>query len=243
MQSGSTLLAHVVGAGKTWTMAAAAMEMRRLGLAKKPMFVVPNHLVEQWGAEFLKLYPQANLFIAGKEHFSSKNRRQAMARIAGGTFDAVIVSHRSFEFLPVSDALFNKFMDEQVGELEAAILEAKAEQGDNRRLVKELEKAKKRFVTKLKQRADRERKDDTITFEELGVDQIFVDEADLYKNLFYTTKMNRIAGLPNSESNRALDMYIKTRYVREINSGRGVVFATGTPISNTMAEIDRKSVV
>jgi N12 class adenine-specific DNA methylase len=237
VQSGSTLLGHVVGAGKTWSMAAASMEMRRLGLAKKPMFVVPNHLVEQWGAEFLKLYPQANLFIAGKEHFSSENRRQAMARIAGGTFDAVIVSHRSFEFLPVSDALFNKFMDEQVGELEAAILEAKAEQGDNRRLVKELEKAKKRFVTKLKQRADRERKDDTITFEELGVDQIFVDEADLYKNLFYTTKMNRIAGLPNSESNRAFDMYMKTRYLREITGGRGVVFATGTPISNTMAEM------
>jgi N12 class adenine-specific DNA methylase len=237
LQSGSTLLGHVVGAGKTWSMAAASMEMRRLGLAKKPMIVVPNHLVEQWGAEFLKLYPQAKLFIAGKEHFSSENRRQAMARIAGGTYDAVIVSHRSFEFLPVSDALFNKFMDEQVSELEAAILEAKAEQGDNRRLVKELEKAKKRFVTKLKQRADRERKDDTITFEELGVDQIFVDEADLYKNLFYTTKMNRIAGLPNSESNRAFDMFMKTRYLREITGGRGVVFATGTPISNTMAEM------
>ena len=160
-----------------------------------------------------------------------------MARIASGNYDAVIVSHRSFEFLPVSDELFNKFMDEQVSELEAAILEAKAEQGDNRRLVKELEKAKKRFVTKLKQRADRERKDDTITFEELGVDQIFVDEADLYKNLFYTTKMNRIAGLPNSESNRAFDMFMKTRYLREITGGRGVVFATGTPISNTMAEM------
>jgi N12 class adenine-specific DNA methylase len=237
VQSGSTLLAHVVGAGKTWSMAAGAMEMRRLGLAKKPMCVVPNHLVEQWGAEFLKLYPQAKLFVAGKEHFSAANRKEAMARIASGTYDAVIVSHRSFEFLPVSDALFNRFMDEQVGELEAAILEAKAEQGDNRRLVKELEKAKKRFVTKIKQRADRERKDDAITFEELGVDQIFVDEADLYKNLFYTTKMNRIAGLPNSESNRAFDMFIKTRYLREISGGRGVVFATGTPISNTMAEM------
>jgi len=241
VQSGSTLLAHVVGAGKTWTMAAAAMEMRRLGLAKKPMFVVPNHLVEQWGAEFLKLYPQARLFIAGREHFSTGNRQRAMARIASGSYDAVIVSHRSFEFLPVSDKLFRRFVEEQVEELEAAILEAKADQGgvngDNRRLVKELEKAKKRFVAKLKGRADREGKDTALTFEELGVDQIFVDEADLYKNLFYTTKMNRIAGLPNSESNRALDMYMKTRYVREINSGRGVVFATGTPISNTMAEM------
>ncbi len=237
VQSGSTLLAHVVGAGKTWTMAAAAMEMRRLGLAKKPMFVVPNHLVEQWGAEFLKLYPQACLFIAGREHFAAGNRQRAMARIASGNYDAVIVSHRSFEFLPVSDKLFKRFVEEQVEELEAAILEAKADRGDNPRLVKELEKAKKRFVAKLKERADREGKDNALTFEELGVDQIFVDEADLYKNLFYTTKMNRIAGLPNSESNRALDMYIKTRYVREINSGRGVVFATGTPISNTMAEM------
>jgi N12 class adenine-specific DNA methylase len=236
VQSGSTLLAHVVGAGKTWTMAAAAMEMRRLGLAKKPMFVVPNHLVEQWGAEFLKVYPQARLFIAGRDHFAAGNRQRAMARIASGTYDAVIVSHRSFEFLPVSDKLFKRFVEEQVEELEAAILEAKADRGDNR-LVKELEKAKKRFVAKLKDRADREGKDDTLTFEELGVDQIFVDEADLYKNLFYTTKMNRIAGLPNSESNRALDMYMKTRYVREISGGRGVVFATGTPISNTMAEM------
>lgn len=237
VQSGSTLLAHVVGAGKTWTMAAAAMEMRRLGLAKKPMFVVPNHLVEQWGAEFLKLYPQARLFIAGKEHFATGNRQRAMARIASGTYDAVIVSHRSFEFLPVADTLFKRFIDEQVDELEAAILEARAEAGDNRRIVKELEKAKKRFVAKLKERADRERKDSTLTFEELGVDQLFVDEADLYKNLFYSTKMNRIAGLPNSESNRAFDMFMKTRYVREISGGRGVVFATGTPISNTMAEM------
>jgi len=237
VQSGSTLLAHVVGAGKTWTMAAAAMEMRRLGLAKKPMFVVPNHLVEQWGAEFLKVYPQARLFVAGRDHFATGNRQRAMARIASGNYDAVIVSHRSFEMLPVSDKLFKRFVEEQVEELEAAILEAKAGKDDNGRLVKELEKAKKRFVAKLKARADREGKDNALTFEELGVDQVFVDEADLYKNLFYTTKMNRIAGLPNSESNRALDMYMKTRYVREINSGRGVVFATGTPISNTMAEM------
>jgi N12 class adenine-specific DNA methylase len=237
LQSGSTLLAHVVGAGKTWTMAASAMEMRRLGLAKKPMFVVPNHLVEQWGAEFLKLYPQARLFIAGRDHFSAGNRQRAMARIASGNYDAVIVSHRSFEFLPVSDKLFSRFMGDQAQQLEDAILEAKAESGDNRRIVKELEKAKKRLAAKLKQRADRERKDNTVTFEQLGVDQIFVDEADAYKNLFYTTKMNRIAGLPNSDSNRAFDMYMKTRYIRELTGGRGVVFATGTPISNTMAEM------
>jgi hypothetical protein len=200
------------------------------------MFVVPNHLVEQWGSEFLKVYPQARVFIAGRDHFATGNRQRAMARIASGNYDAVIVSHRSFEMLPVSDKVFKRFVEEQV-ELEAAILEAKAGKDDNGRLVKELEKAKKRFVAKLKARADREGKDNALTFEELGVDQVFVDEADLYKNLFYTTKMNRIAGLPNSESNRALDLYMKTRYVREINSGRGVVFATGTPISNTMAEM------
>jgi N12 class adenine-specific DNA methylase len=236
LQSGSTLLAHVVGAGKTWTMAASVMELRRMGLAKKPMLVVPNHLVEQWGSAFLQLYPQAKLFVATKDHFADGNRQRAMARIATGNYDAVIVSHRSFEFLPVSDALFNRFIDAQVQDLENAILEAKAQKGDDRRIVKELEKAKKRLVAKLKKRADRENKDDTLTFEELGVDQLFVDEADLYKNLFYTTKMTRIAGLPNSDSNRAFDMFMKTRYIRELTGGR-VVFATGTPISNTMAEM------
>jgi N12 class adenine-specific DNA methylase len=236
LQSGSTLLAHVVGAGKTWTMAAAVMELRRMGLAKKPMLVVPNHLVEQWGAAFLQLYPQAKLFVATKDHFTTGNRQRAMARIATGNYDAVIVSHRSFEFLPVSDKLFDRFMHEQVQQLENAILEVKSQNGDDRRIVKELEKAKKRLVAKLKKRADREQKDDTLTFEELGVDQIFVDEADLYKNLFYTTKMTRIAGLPNSDSNRAFDMFMKTRYIRDLTGGR-VVFATGTPISNTMAEM------
>jgi N12 class adenine-specific DNA methylase len=237
VQSPSTLLAHSVGAGKTWIMTAAAMEMRRLGLAKKPMIVVPNHLVEQWGAAFLQLYPHANILIAGKEHFSTGNRQRAMSRIATGNWDAVIVSHRSFEFLPVSDELFNRFINDQVAALEEAITEMRADRGDNRRLVKELEKAKKRLTAKLKDRADREGKDNTITFEELGVDQVFVDESDLYKNLSYVTKMNRIAGLPNSESNRALDMFIKTRYLFERNAGRGVVFATGTPIANTMAEL------
>ena len=208
-----------------------------MGLAKKPMIVVPNHLVEQWGAAFLQLYPQANIFVAGKDQFSTGNRQKAMSRIATGNYDAVIVSHSSFEKLPVSDATFSRFVGKQIQELEDAITEAKAEKGDNRSIVKEIEKAKKRLAAKIKERADREGKDNTITFEELGVDQIFVDESDLYKNLPYVTKMNRIAGLPNSESNRALDMFIKTRYLRERNGGRGVVFATGTPISNTMAEM------
>ncbi len=237
LQGGSPLLAHVVGAGKTWTMTAAAMELRRLDLAKKPMFVVPNHLVDQWGAEFLKLYPQARLLVAGKDHFSTGNRQQAMGRIATGNYDAVIISHRSFEFLPVSDEYFNRFVEKQMAELDDAIGLAKNESGDNRRIVKELEKARKRLGVRLKKRADRESKDNALTFEELGVDQLFVDEADLYKNLAYVTKMNRIAGLPNSDSNRAFDMFLKIRYLQERNGGRGVVFATGTPISNTLAEM------
>ena len=237
LQGGSPLLAHVVGAGKTWTMTAAAMELRRLNLAKKPMFVVPNHLVDQWGAEFLKLYPQARLFVAGKEHFETGNRQQAMARIATGNYDAVIVSHRSFELLPVSDEHLNRFVDKQLAELDTEISEAKDSPGDSRRIVKELEKAKKRLAVRLKKRANTDAKDKTLTFEELGVDQLFVDEADLYKNLGYATKMTRIAGLPNSDSNRAFDMFLKTRYLQERSGGRGVVFATGTPISNTLAEM------
>ena len=199
------------------------------------MIVVPNHLVEQWGAAFLALYPHAHIFVAGKEAFAAGNRQKAMSRIATGNYDAVIVSHSSFEKLPVSDETFERFVGKQIEQLEEAIYEARAEKGDNRRIVKELEKAKKRLTTKLKERADREHKDDAITFEQMGIDRIFVDEADLYKNLGFTSKMTRIAGLPNTESNRALDMYMKTRYLAE--RGGGIVFATGTPISNTMAEM------
>jgi N12 class adenine-specific DNA methylase len=235
LQSDNTLLAHCVGAGKTAVMAATAMEMKRLGLAAKPIIVVPNHLVEQWGAAFLALYPHAQLFVAGKEVFAAGNRQKAMSRIATGAYDAVIVSHGSFEKLPVSDATFERFVGKQIEQLEEAIYEARAEKGDNRRIVKELEKAKKRLTTKLKERADREHKDDAICFEQMGIDRIFVDESDLYKNLGFTSKMTRIAGLPNTESNRALDMYMKTRYLAERQGG--IVFATGTPISNTMAEM------
>jgi N12 class adenine-specific DNA methylase len=206
LQSDNTLLAHCVGAGKTAVITATAMEMKRLGLAVKPMIVVPNHLVEQWGAAFLALYPHAQLFVAGKDAFAAGNRQRAMARIATGTFDAVIVSHSSFEKLPVSDGTFERFVGNQIEQLEEAIYEARAEKGDNRRIVKELEKAKKRLTTRLKDRADREHKDDAITFEQTGIDRCFVDESDLYKNLGLTSKMTRIAGLPNTESNRALDM-------------------------------------
>ena len=235
LQCDNTLLAHCVGAGKTAVMTAAAMEMKRLGLAAKPMVVVPNHLVEQWGAAFLALYPHAQIFVAGRDAFAAGNRQKAMSRIATGTYDAVIVSHSSFEKLPVSDETFGRFVRQQIEQLEEAMVEARAEKGDNRRIVKELEKAKKRLTTKLKERADRESKDDAISFEQMGVDRIFVDESDLYKNLGFTSKMTRIAGLPNTESNRALDMYMKTRYLAERKGG--ILFATGTPVSNTMAEM------
>ncbi len=235
LQNKNTLIGHCVGAGKTNAMAAACMELKRLHLASKPMIAVPNHLVEQWGTAFLSLYPQANLFIAGKDFFTKGNREKAMARIATGTFDAVIISHKSFESLPVSDETFKRFMKKEIDSLEEALLEAKAEKGDNRSIVKELEKAKKRLEAKIKDRTGREKKDDGVTFEQLGIDRIFVDEADLFKNLGFTTKMQRIAGLPNTESNRAMDMFMKTRYVSE-RSG-GIIFATGTPISNTMAEM------
>lgn len=235
LQNKQVLIGHAVGAGKTNAMAAAAMELRRVGLAKKPMIVVPNHLVEQWAASFLALYPAANIFVAGKQSFVAGNRQKAMARIATGNFDAVIISHKSFESLPVADSTFDRFVGMQIASLAEAITEAQAEQGDMRSIVKQLERAKKRLEAKIEDRACREQKDDGVTFEQLGVDRLFVDEADVYKNLGYTTKMNRIAGLPNAESNRAMDMYMKTRYVAERDGG--IVFATGTPISNTMAEM------
>src|SRR6266567_825156 len=235
LQTKNVLIGHAVGAGKTWEITAACMELKRVGLAKKPMVIVPNHLVDQWGASFLQLYPQANIFVAGKEFFTAGNRERAMARIATGNYDAVIISHKSFESLPVSNETFNRFLHVQIASLEEAIREANAEKGDNRSIVKQLEKAKKRLEAKIKDRAGREKKDDGVTFEQLGIDRIFVDEADLYKNLGFTTKMQRIAGLPHTESNRALDMYIKTRYLSE--RGGGTIFATGTPISNTMAEM------
>jgi N12 class adenine-specific DNA methylase len=236
LQNRNTLLGHCVGAGKTYEIAASCMELKRLQLASKPMIVVPNHLVEQWGAAFLALYPQANIFVAGKDFFTTGNREKAMARIAAGNFDAVIVSHKSFELLPVADKTFNSFVGKQIENLEQAQREVQDERGDaTRSIIKQIEKAKKRLEAKIKDRAKREKKDDGVTFEQLGIDRIFVDEADVYKNLGFTTKMQRIAGLPNTESNRALDMYMKTRYVSERDGG--IIFSTGTPISNTMAEM------
>ncbi|MGI9072238.1 MAG: DEAD/DEAH box helicase family protein [Bryobacteraceae bacterium] len=211
LQSDSALIGHVVGAGKTFTLVAATMELKRLGLAKKTILVVPNHLVEQWTTEFLKLYPQANLFVAGKDQFANGNRQRAMARIATGNYDAVIVSFRSFEFLPLSDQLFKQFLEEEIREIDEELLRAKTGADDNRRIVKQLEAAKKRLQVRFAKRANRENKDNTVTFEDLGISQLMVDEADAYKNLAYISKMLRIAGLPNSDSFRAFDMFLKIR--------------------------------
>jgi N12 class adenine-specific DNA methylase len=235
LQTPNTLLAHVVGAGKTYTMVAAAMELKRLGLARKPMFTVPNHMLGQFSTELLTLYPGANILVAGKEDFESQNRKKLFSRIATGNWDAVIVTHSGFERIPLSYDTQKRFFEEQLHELE--MIRREHADSSNHRLVKELEKAKKRLEAKLQALAAEHKKDNTLTFEELGVDRIFVDEAHYFKNLFYLTKMTRIAGLPQTASERAFDMYLKVRHVQSINGGGGVVFATGTPIANSMAEM------
>ena len=235
LQTPNTLLAHVVGAGKTFTMVAAAMELKRLGLARKPMFSVPNHMLGQFSTELLTLYPGANILVAGKEDFESHNRKKLFSRIATGNWDAVIVTHSGFERIPLARETQERFFEEQLHELE--MIKRQHADSSNRRLVKEIEKAKKRLEAKLQALAAEHKKDNTLTFEELGVDRIFVDEAHYFKNLFYVTKMTRIAGLPQTASERAFDMYLKVRHVQSLNGGGGVVFATGTPIANSMAEM------
>jgi len=239
VQGGNTLLAHVVGAGKTFEMIAAGMELRRLGLAKKPMYVVPNHMLEQFTGDFLRLYPSANVLMATKEDFAPDRRKQLISKIATGDWDGVVVAHSSFGKIPMSNEAVAQHIQEQIDDLEAAILAANEEGGYKKgnRIVKELEKSKKRLDAKLKGMLKEGTKDDVVTFEELGVDQLFVDEAHMYKNLFFTTKMGRVAGLPQTQSDRAFDMFMKTQYLARLNNGRGVVFATGTPISNSMAEM------
>jgi N12 class adenine-specific DNA methylase len=235
LQTPNTLLAHVVGAGKTYTMVAAAMELKRLGLSRKPMFVVPNHMLGQFSTELLTLYPGANILVAGKEDFESKNRKKLFGRIATGNWDAVIVTHSGFERIPLSQETQKRFFEEQLHELE--MIKRQHADSSNRRLVKELERAKKRLEARLQALAAEHKKDNTLTFEELGVDRVFVDEAHYFKNLFYVTKMTRIAGLPQTASERAFDMFLKVRHVQSLNGGGGVVFATGTPIANSMAEM------
>jgi N12 class adenine-specific DNA methylase len=236
LQTPNTLLAHVVGAGKTYTMVAAAMELKRLGLAKKPLFVVPNHMLGQFSSELLTLYPAANILAAGKADFESARRRELMSRIATNNWDAVIVTHSGFERLAMSADAQKRFIEEQLVELEACIREQKGSDSGTR-IVKQLEASKKRLEARLKSMAAVHRKDDTLTFEELGVDRLFVDEAHAYKNLFYVTKMTRVAGLPQSASERAFDMFLKVQHIQRLNDGGGVVFATGTPVTNTMAEM------
>jgi N12 class adenine-specific DNA methylase/SAM-dependent methyltransferase len=236
VQTPNTLLGHVVGAGKTFTMVAAGMELKRLGVARKPMFAVPNHMLGQFAAELLMLYPSANILAATKEDFEKDKRRELMSRIATGNWDAIIVTHSGFEKIPMSETYRRSFFQDQVNELEKALQEIKGD-SDNRRTVKQLESAKKKLETRLELLAADEKKDNTLTFEELGIDRLFVDEAHYFKNLFYISKMTRIAGLPQTSSERAFDMLLKTRYIQEINGGGGVVFATGTPIANSVAEM------
>lgn len=235
LQTDNTLLGHVVGAGKTFTMVAAAMELKRLGLARKPLFTVPNHMLGQFSTELLMLYPGANILVAGKEDFEAKNRKKLFGRIATGNWDAVIVTHSGFERIPLSQETQVRFFREQMEELEK--IRREHADPENRRLVKELEKAKKRLEAKLESLAATHKKDNTLTFEELGIDRLFVDEAHYFKNLFYISKMTRIAGLPQTASERAFDMYLKVRHIQSVNGGGGVVFATGTPIANSMAEM------
>ena len=236
LYGGNTLLAHEVGAGKTYEMAASAMEAKRLGLCQKSLFVVPNHLTEQWASEFLNLYPNAKLLVARRKDFETANRKKFCARIATGDYDAVIIGHSQFERIPLSFERQERIIQEQIYETLAAINELKVHAGENFS-IKQMEKTRKTLETKLEKLRSDERKDDVITFEQLGVDRLFVDESHAFKNLFLTTKMRNVAGLSTSEAQKSSDMFGKCRYLDEITGGRGVVFATGTPVSNSMTEL------
>ncbi len=232
----NTLLAHEVGAGKSFEMAASAMELKRLGLCQKSLFVVPNHLTEQWASEFLRLYPNAKLLVTSKKDFEPSNRKKFCARIATGDYDAVIIGHSQFEKIPLSAERQERLIQEQMDEIEEAIEEAKAQVGEHF-TVKQLEKLRKSLKQKLKKLQGADRKDDVVTFEQLGVDRLFVDESQAFKNLYLYTKMRNVAGLSTSEAQKSSDMFGKCRYLDEITGGRGVIFATGTPLSNSMTEM------
>ena len=232
----NVLLAHVVGAGKTFEMTAACMELKRLGLAQKPMFVVPNHLVEQWGAEFLQLYPSANILVATKRDFEKKNRKKLFSKMATGEYDAIIIGHSQFEKIPMSIERQKMNIENEIEEITNGISSLKANNGE-RFTIKQLERTKKGLKAKLEKLNKNDRKDDLITFEEIGVDRLFVDEAHFYKNLFLFTKMNNVSGLSTTDAQKSSDLYLKCRYLDEITGGKGVVFATGTPISNSMTEM------
>ena len=232
----NTLLAHEVGAGKSFEMAASAMELKRLGLCQKSLFVVPNHLTEQWASEFLRLYPHAKLLVTSKKDFEPGNRKKFCARIATGDYDAVIIGHSQFEKIPLSAERQERLIQEQMDEIEEAIEEAKAQVGEHF-TVKQLEKLRKSLKQKLEKLQGADRKDDVVTFEQLGVDRLFVDESQAFKNLYLYTKMRNVAGLSTSEAQKSSDMFGKCRYLDEITGGRGVIFATGTPLSNSMTEM------
>ena len=236
LYGGNTLLAHVVGAGKTFEMVASAMESKKLGLASKSLFVVPNHLTTQIGREFMQLYPSANIMVADKKDFQPKNRKRFIGRIATGEYDAVIIGHSQFEKIPMSKEYQVRHIQDQIDDIVSFIDENKRNRGENF-TVKQLEKTKKKLLVRLEKLNDDFKKDDVITFEELGVDKLFIDEAHNYKNLFLHTKMRNVAGIGQSEAFKSSDMYMKCRYMDEMTDGKGVVFATGTPISNSMTEL------
>ena len=236
LYGGNTLLAHEVGAGKSFEMAASAMESKRLGLCQKSLFVVPNHLTEQWASEFLRLYPNSKLLVTSKKDFEPANRKRFCARIATGDYDAVIIGHSQFEKIPLSAERQARIIENQIEEIENAIAEAKEQSGEHF-TVKQMEKTRKTLEVKLKKLQSTDRKDDVVTFEQLGVDRLFVDESQNYKNLYLYTKMRNVAGLSTSEAQKSSDMFGKCRYLDEVTGGRGVIFATGTPISNSMTEM------
>ena len=236
LYGGNTLLAHVVGAGKTFEMVAAAQESKRLGLCQKSLFVVPNHLTEQWASEYLQLYPSANILVATKKDFETKNRKKFCGRIATGDYDAVIIGHSQFEKIPMSIERQRTILEQQLDEVLEGIAELKRNRGDNFS-IKQLERTKKTVKQRLDKLNDQSRKDDVVTFEELGVDRIFIDEAHYYKNLAAFTKMRNVGGISQTEAMKSSDLYMKCRYLDELTGGRGVVFATGTPISNSMVEM------
>ena len=236
LYGGNCLLAHEVGAGKTFEMVAACMESKRLGLCSKALFAVPNHLTEQWASEFLRLYPSANLLVASKKDFETKNRKKFCARIATGDYDAIILGHSQFEKIPISQERQERLLQEQIDEIEAGVKELRASHTE-RFTIKQLERMKKQLETKLQKLTSATRKDDVVTFEQLGVDRLYVDEAHNYKNLFLYTKMRNVAGLSTTDAQKSSDMYLKCRYMDELTGGRGIVFATGTPVSNSMTEL------
>lgn len=236
LYGGNTLLAHAVGAGKTFEMTAAAMESKRLGLCSKSLFVVPNHLTEQWAAEFLQLYPAANILVATKKDFETANRKRFCGRIATGDYDAIIIGHSQFEKIPMSIERQRALLEQQIDEITDGIAEMKENRGDNFS-IKQLEKTRKSIKVKLQKLNDQTRKDDVVTFEELGVDRLFIDESHYYKNLYLYTKMRNVGGIAQTEAQKSSDLFMKCRYLDEITGGRGTVFATGTPISNSMVEL------